>query len=276
MQRRGFLRAIRLVGQALQEQQPGHARLGWQLHALPGGASPPAAAAARGGAPLLRAAPLLRRAFYSARGGADIPRDPLRQAELLQQLNRAGQPQAVVDAFESGAVALTEGAVGEYVKALVRLDRLDNSRVLAALQRGASGSYGGAGAAAAPTAAAAASVPWYAAAMGGGGGGAGGGAGGGGGSALPAGIAAALGAGGAGTAAAAAAADEAAVGTARNPLVITHAEPGLGSQVLRLVRSLALAFILVTAVGAFLDEKSLTKGMMSSQDLKPQMESNTK
>jgi ATP-dependent metalloprotease len=58
--------------------------------------------------------------------------------------------------------------------------------------------------------------------------------------------------------------------------VITHAEPGMLSQVMRLVRSLALAFILVTAVGAFLDEKSLTKGMMSSPDLKPQMESNTK
>jgi hypothetical protein len=82
-------------------------------------------------------------------------------------------------------------------------------------------------------------------------------------------MAAALGAGGGGGG------DEA-VGTARNPLVITHAEPSVGSQLLRLVRSLALAFILVTAVGAFLDEKSLTKGMMSNPDLKPQMESNTK
>jgi ATP-dependent metalloprotease len=45
----------------------------------------------------------------------------------------------------------------------------------------------------------------------------------------------------------------------------------------RLLRSLGLAFILVTAVGAFLDEKSLGKGLlMSNPDLKPQMDSSTK
>jgi ATP-dependent metalloprotease len=45
----------------------------------------------------------------------------------------------------------------------------------------------------------------------------------------------------------------------------------------RLLRSLGLAFILVTAVGAFLDEKSLGKGLlMSNPDMKPMMESNTK
>jgi hypothetical protein len=59
-----------------------------------------------------------------------------------------------------------------------------------------------------------------------------------------------------------------------NPHPTHHHPPP--PKVLRLVRSLALAFILVTAVGAFLDEKSLTKGMMSNPDLKPQMESNTK
>jgi ATP-dependent metalloprotease len=154
--------------------------------------------------------------------------------------------------------------MGEYVKALVRLDRLDSSRLMATLQRGAEGSYAGAAAAAARGGGGA---PWYAMAPGMGGGGGGAGAGGG----LPPGMAAAF-----GTAGAAGGDDAGGVGTQRNPLVITHAEPSVMSQVLRLLRSLALAFILVTAVGAFLDEKSLTKGMMSNPDLKPQVETSTK
>jgi ATP-dependent metalloprotease len=48
-------------------------------------------------------------------------------------------------------------------------------------------------------------------------------------------------------------------------------------QLARLLRSLGLAFILVTAVGAFLDEKNLGKGMlMGNPDMKPQMDSSTK
>lgn len=48
-------------------------------------------------------------------------------------------------------------------------------------------------------------------------------------------------------------------------------------QLARLLRSLGLAFILVTAVGAFLDEKNLGKGLlMSNPDMKPQMDSSTK
>ena len=66
---------------------------------------------------------------------------PRPQLELLQQLNHSGQPEAVVAAFESGAVTVTDGAMGEYVRALVRLDCLDGGRVLAALRRGAEASY---------------------------------------------------------------------------------------------------------------------------------------
>jgi ATP-dependent metalloprotease len=49
-------------------------------------------------------------------------------------------------------------------------------------------------------------------------------------------------------------------------------------QLARLLRSLGLAFILVTAVGAFLDEKNLGKGLglMNNPDMKPMMESSTK
>jgi ATP-dependent metalloprotease len=48
-------------------------------------------------------------------------------------------------------------------------------------------------------------------------------------------------------------------------------------QFARLLRSLGLAFILVTAVGAFVDEKALGKGLlMNNPDIKPQTESSTK
>jgi ATP-dependent metalloprotease len=65
-------------------------------------------------------------------------------------------------------------------------------------------------------------------------------------------------------------------GSARNPLVITYAEPSLASQMARLVRFLGLAFIGVTAVGAFLDEKALSKGLLNSPDLTPQLDSSTR
>lgn len=67
-----------------------------------------------------------------------------------------------------------------------------------------------------------------------------------------------------------------ALGTVKNPLVMTQAEPSLTSQLLRLVRSLGVAFILVTAVGAFLDEKALGKGLLNNPDMKPQFNSSTK
>jgi hypothetical protein len=48
-------------------------------------------------------------------------------------------------------------------------------------------------------------------------------------------------------------------------------------QFARLLRSLGLAFILVTAVGAFVDEKALGKGLLSSNpDIKPSTDSSTK
>lgn len=178
---------------------------------------------------------------------------------MLRQLNRNGQPEAVVGWFESGQLAASEAAVGEYVKALVRLDKLDNTRLLSTLQRGAVDAIGGGarglGGLAAAARAAAADVspaalaaahaapqaPWYAAAPPGPGG-----------FAFPPAAAAALAGAGAATAGGA-------LGTVKNPVVITHAEPSLLSQFARLVRSLGLAFIMVTAVGAFLDEKTLSK-----------------
>lgn len=58
------------------------------------------------------------------------PQDPSRQGDWLRSLNARGQHEAVVRSYESGEVANTEGNLGEYMKALVRLDRLDSGGLL--------------------------------------------------------------------------------------------------------------------------------------------------
>jgi hypothetical protein len=56
------------------------------------------------------------------------------QVEHLRQLNHAGQSEAVISLFESGRVGFSHEVLGEYVKALARLDRLDSSRVMSLMQ----------------------------------------------------------------------------------------------------------------------------------------------
>ncbi|WIA14883.1 hypothetical protein OEZ85_001600 [Tetradesmus obliquus] len=210
---------------------------------------------------------ILSNAFRSE-PGLEVPADFGKQADMLRRLNRSGRHEQVVQAFESGAVHNTGETFGEYVKALVKLDSLDSGRLFSTLQRGAEASFAARGLAAAPPAAypppAAAAAPWFA-----GGGGGGGGFGG-----MGSQAAAALAAAGIGSAAGGSGGE---LGTNRNPLVITHAEPSFMSQFARLLRSLGLAFILVTAVGAFVDEKALGKGLLSSNpDIKPSTDSSTK
>lgn len=59
---------------------------------------------------------------------------PPTQAAHLKQLNQARDPEAVVQLFEEGHVAVTADTLGEYIRALTRLDRLDHSRVLGLMQ----------------------------------------------------------------------------------------------------------------------------------------------
>mmetsp|Transcript_10855 Transcript_10855/g.23362 ORF Transcript_10855/g.23362 Transcript_10855/m.23362 type:complete len:794 (+) Transcript_10855:251-2632(+) len=204
--------------------------------------------------------PLRRRLSYFSNGlrGAtsDVPRDPARQAELLRTYNSQGHAEAVIQHFESGRISVTQETLGEYIKALARLDRLDNSRVLSLVQRGASAatlaSAGAMGRGAAFEGAAGASgYQGFAA------------------SAVPPMMG--------GAAVAAAGAGEAGVlGTSKNPVVMTFAEPTFSSQVWRTIRTIGTAFIVVTCLGTLLDDKGLTKSFMNNPDLKPQFNSNTK
>ncbi|GIL81777.1 hypothetical protein Vretimale_1381 [Volvox reticuliferus] len=203
-------------------------------------------------------------------------------AEHLRALNKLGQHEAVVSMFEQNRVPNTPETLSEYVKALTRLDRLDSARFHALTQRGAG--LGGSGAVRQATDYAPSSSGY----MGGWGSGAGGaGAGGGGGyygagtaggpsfaagPALGGTSAAALG----GSGSAAGAAADGVLGSTKNPLVMTFAEPSFSSQMWRTVRTLGGAFILVTCLGTLLDDKGLTKSFLNNPDLKPQMNSSTR
>ncbi|KAG2497754.1 hypothetical protein HYH03_004026 [Edaphochlamys debaryana] len=209
----------------------------------------------------------------------NAPRAAEEGAEQLRSLNKLGQYEAVVSAFEQNRVANTPETLAEYVRALTRLDRLDASRFHALTQQ-----RGGSMAAASTSRPPADYAPQAFASGAGGGWGSGSGAGGGyyggaggasggfaAGPAMGAASAAALG--GAGAAGAAA---EGTLGSPRNPLVMTFAEPSFSSQVWRTVRTLGGAFILVTCLGTLLDDKGLTKSFLNNPDLKPQMNSSTR
>lgn len=56
------------------------------------------------------------------------------QVRHLQNLNLRNDPEAVIRAYESGQVASNAGSLGEYVKALVKVDRLDHTALSSTLQ----------------------------------------------------------------------------------------------------------------------------------------------
>lgn len=56
------------------------------------------------------------------------------QANYLRQLNQKGDPEAVIRQFEGGRINSTEATLGEYVKALVKVDRLDSTALAQTLQ----------------------------------------------------------------------------------------------------------------------------------------------
>lgn len=56
------------------------------------------------------------------------------QATFLRDLNRRGDAEAVIRHFEGGRIISSEATLGEYVKALARADKLDNTSLLRTLQ----------------------------------------------------------------------------------------------------------------------------------------------
>ena len=56
------------------------------------------------------------------------------QAGYLRDLNRRGDSESVIRLFESGQAGSSEASLGEYVKALVAVDRLNTSSLVQTLQ----------------------------------------------------------------------------------------------------------------------------------------------
>ncbi|KAL4443796.1 hypothetical protein ABPG75_011533 [Micractinium tetrahymenae] len=193
--------------------------------------------------------------------GNELPSDPQGQVQYLRDLNRSGQHESVIQLFESGRLANSEEAFGQYVRALAKADRLNGTALMQTLYRGAQ-SYMGAGAPAAaahmaPVAAPVAAAPSFAA--------------------QPAALGLAGLAGGAAAAEGSTAAG-AALGSAKNPIYMMQAEPTFWSQLWRSVRMLGLAFLFMAGLGAMVEERGLSgsRGILNNPDLRPQTETHTK
>ncbi|KAK9842670.1 hypothetical protein WJX74_000435 [Apatococcus lobatus] len=203
--------------------------------------------------------------FYTRLGYRDaLPSDPSAQVRHLRDLNLQNDPEAVIRAYESGQVASNSGSLGEYVKALVKVDRLDHTALSSTLQRGADSMSHGAGGVA-NSAAAAEYAPFSRA------GNAGAGSSSSNGNAsgwMPSGVSRMV-----GGAAAQRASSE--LGTAQNPLVMMQAEQSLASQLWRTLRTLGVAFLIISGVGVLMEDKGLGRGILNNPDMKPQMDMKT-
>lgn len=151
----------------------------------------------------------------------------LQLKELLRH-----DPEAVIRLFESQpSLHGNPSALSEYVKALVRVDRLDDSELLKTLQRGISNSareeesIGGL------------SVFRNV---------------------------------GKST-------KDGALGTAGTPIHMVATEGGhFKEQLWRTIRTIALAFLLISGVGALIEDRGISKGLGLNEEVQPSMESNTK
>lgn len=55
-----------------------------------------------------------------------------------------------------------------------------------------------------------------------------------------------------------------------------QAEPTFRAQLWRTVRTLAVAFLVLSGVGALVEDRGLTKGILNNPDMRPQLETKTK
>mmetsp|Transcript_12806 Transcript_12806/g.38653 ORF Transcript_12806/g.38653 Transcript_12806/m.38653 type:complete len:698 (-) Transcript_12806:2204-4297(-) len=188
---------------------------------------------------VLRNSLLQRRAFD---GGRQLnSANSSEGSAYLRALNKQNNPEAVIAAYESGSVASSEEALGEYVKALVRVNRLDSGALMQTLQRGAAAGAHSSGERSSGGLRMAAQYASEEAS----------------GSLAAAGVAAER-------------------GTSSAPLYVMQAEPTVWSQFWRTARTLGVAFVVISGLGALMEEKGLSRGMLANPDMKPQMETTTK
>lgn len=66
------------------------------------------------------------------------------------------------------------------------------------------------------------------------------------------------------------------LGSSKNPIYMMQAEPTFKAQLWRTVRTLTVAFLIISGIGALFDERGLGKGILHNPDMKPQLDSKTK
>jgi ATP-dependent metalloprotease len=151
------------------------------------------------------------------------------ETSLLKEIYRS-DPERVIQIFESQpSLHSNPAALSEYVKALVRVDRLDESTLLKTLQRGVAAST--------RVEESFSSIP------------------------------ALIGAG--------QATKDGVLGTANAPIHMVTAETGqFKDQLWRTFRSIALTFLLISGIGALIEDRGISKGLGLNEEVQPSMESN--
>uniref|UniRef100_A0A0E0MYC2 AAA+ ATPase domain-containing protein n=1 Tax=Oryza rufipogon TaxID=4529 RepID=A0A0E0MYC2_ORYRU len=157
----------------------------------------------------------------------DVPSE----ASLLKEIYKS-DPERVIQIFESQPwLHSNRLALSEYVKALVKVDRLDDSTLLKTLRRGMAVS-GGEG--------------------------------------ERVGSSSALKSAGQAT-------KDGILGTANAPIHMVTSETGhFKDQIWRTFRSLALTFLVISGIGALIEDRGISKGLGLSQEVQPIMDSKTK
>ncbi|CEG00475.1 P-loop containing nucleoside triphosphate hydrolase [Ostreococcus tauri] len=160
--------------------------------------------------------------------------------ESFRELNARGEHARVIAMYESRSVEASERDTAEYLKALVHANRVHESALAAAVHRGATGTESAR-------------------------------------SALNTGIINSLGSiftqrgVGGGEAGAAAAAASAVLGSEKNPLYTQQLEPTFKAQLWRTVRTLGTAFIVLSGIGALLEDRGgMSKAILGGESAKPQ------
>ncbi|XP_019437019.1 PREDICTED: ATP-dependent zinc metalloprotease FTSH 4, mitochondrial-like isoform X2 [Lupinus angustifolius] len=158
--------------------------------------------------------------------------DEASEVAHLKELYYRNDPEAVIKLFESqSSLHSNPSALSEYVKALVKVDRLDESELLKTLQKGVSNSLREEQSIGGLTA----------------------------------------------FRNVAKSANDRALGTASSPIHMVATEVGsFKDQLWRTVRSLAVVFLLISGVGALIEDKGISKGLGMNEGVQPIMETNTK
>ncbi|XP_043719778.1 ATP-dependent zinc metalloprotease FTSH 4, mitochondrial-like isoform X3 [Telopea speciosissima] len=161
--------------------------------------------------------------------------DGANDVTLLKELYRRSDPEGVIRLFESQpSLHSNPSALAEYVKALVKVDRLDESELLKTLQRGITGSS---------------NAPRGDESIGG--------------------LSAFRNVG--------RSTKDGVLGTASAPIHMVASEGGhFKDQLWRTFRTIALAFLLISGVGALIEDRGISKGLGLNEEVQPSMESNTK